>query len=315
MSSAGVTERRLLTAADIERGPKPRFGTSGTNIGRLHSIGREIRARVERLDRIGAKAVNMVDSINCLLREAEPLCDPDGFVAFKERYCPELGRSRTYELLAVDRGSKTVEQIRAAGRARVVKHRAAQRLRSAFVTDNESVTSDAPHGDKVRVNGETVSLGKFSPAAQEQIAKETSSVVVRTTEEGSKEPVVRAEPSAEDVVDFIGERLSTSAESAKRVLNMWSDIEQHAPDVAADVRDDMAAEIRALIIEWDKVLAVVEPREPLPSAGATRSHTAAEESPNETCQCTTCKGPTGDPQATCTNQMELPLGGSWRSLA
>jgi N6-adenosine-specific RNA methylase IME4/ParB-like chromosome segregation protein Spo0J len=33
-----------------------------------------------------------------------------------------------------------------------------------------------------------------------------------------------------------------------------------------------------------------------------------EESSNETRQCTTCKGATGDPQATCTNQMGLPLG-------
>jgi N6-adenosine-specific RNA methylase IME4 len=32
---------------------------------------------------------------------------------------------------------------------------------------------------------------------------------------------------------------------------------------------------------------------------------APEESSNETCQCATCKGPTGDPQATRTNQMEL----------
>jgi hypothetical protein len=31
-------------------------------------------------------------------------------------------------------------------------------------------------------------------------------------------------------------------------------------------------------------------------------------SSHETCQCTTCKGSTGDPQATCTNQMGLPLG-------
>jgi len=42
---------------------------------------------------------------------------------------------------------------------------------------------------------------------------------------------------------------------------------------------------------------------------ARRSGTAPEESSNETCQCTTCKGPRrGDPQATCTNQMGLPLG-------
>lgn len=129
----------LVTAAIIEREPKPRSGTYGTRIAHLHRLGREIRARVESLDRIGAKAVDMVDSINYLLGEAEQLCTPDGFVAFKQTYCPELGRSRTYELLAIEQGRKTVEQIRAAGRERVAKHRAAQRS----VTDNKSVTADA----------------------------------------------------------------------------------------------------------------------------------------------------------------------------
>jgi hypothetical protein len=115
---------KAKTGAATKKAVEPVTATST----KLERIGREIRARVERLDRIGARAVDMVDSIKYLLREAEQLCDgPDGFIAFKQTYCPELGRSRTYELLAVERGRKTVEQIRAAGRERVAKHRAAQR--------------------------------------------------------------------------------------------------------------------------------------------------------------------------------------------
>jgi hypothetical protein len=172
--TAKVKDPRPLTAADIEREPKPRFGTS--DICRLHSIGREIRVRVEKLNQIGAKAVDMVDSINCLLREAEPLCDPDGFVAFKQRYCPDLGRSRMYELLAVEQGRKTVEQIRASGRERVAKHRAAQRT----VTDNESVTANVSSaGNKVRVNGEAVRVDKLGPA-QDQIAKALCETIEQT---------------------------------------------------------------------------------------------------------------------------------------
>jgi hypothetical protein len=44
-------------------------------IDRLLQIGREITARVERLDKIGVKAVDHVDSINHLLAEAEKRCE------------------------------------------------------------------------------------------------------------------------------------------------------------------------------------------------------------------------------------------------
>jgi hypothetical protein len=150
------TAKRVVTAADIERelasravtldppSETPRSGTAGTHLADLQRIGREIRARVERLDRIGAKAVNMAASINHLLGQAEALCTPEGFVAFKQCYCPELGRSRIYELIAIEQGRKTVEQVRAAGRARVAKHRKARAMviASPPVTDRESVTAD-----------------------------------------------------------------------------------------------------------------------------------------------------------------------------
>ena len=55
---------------------------------RLLQIGREIAARVEKLDKIGVKAVDHVDSINHLLGEAEKLCKtPEIFEAFKQRHC------------------------------------------------------------------------------------------------------------------------------------------------------------------------------------------------------------------------------------
>jgi hypothetical protein len=81
-ASGGATQSRRVeyapdvwSAADIERRPVS---------GRLHSIGREIAARIERLDKYGGKAVDMVDSINQLLSEAEKFCDAEGFEAFKK---------------------------------------------------------------------------------------------------------------------------------------------------------------------------------------------------------------------------------------
>jgi hypothetical protein len=105
---------------------------------RLDQIGREITARIEKLDKIGEKAVDHVDSISHLLAEAEKLCDtPQAFEAFKRQHCPKLGQSRTYELLAINEGRKSLEKVRAATRARVAKHRAAKKT----VTESDSVTS------------------------------------------------------------------------------------------------------------------------------------------------------------------------------
>jgi hypothetical protein len=140
-----------ITAADIKKEPKPRFGLNGTAIGSLHGLGREIRVRIEKLDFLGVKAVDQIDSINKLLDEARKLCDESGFEEFKRSYCPELGKSRTYELLAVKEGRKTLEQIRADGRRRVAEHRARklekakQTAEKNNVTEKSSVTEGGGH--------------------------------------------------------------------------------------------------------------------------------------------------------------------------
>ena len=104
----------------------------------------------------------MVNSIEHLIKDAEALCDADGFEAFKKSYCDELSKSRTYELLAISAGRKTIEEIREADTGiGVAKHRKAKR-----VTEKDSVTS-LP----AQVNGQAVDLGELGPAAQERIAK------------------------------------------------------------------------------------------------------------------------------------------------
>jgi hypothetical protein len=104
---------------------------------KLEAIGDEIKVRVGKIDHLGGKAVDMFDSINHLLADAEKLCGPAEitFEDFKKTYCPEFGRSWTYELLALQEGRKSLEEIRAATRKRVARHR-------ANVTDKPSVTSD-----------------------------------------------------------------------------------------------------------------------------------------------------------------------------
>jgi hypothetical protein len=62
---------------------------------RLKDIGREIKARVGKLDQLGGKTVDMIDSIDHLLADAEKLCDPAGFTFEAGRQAPHpiLGQS------------------------------------------------------------------------------------------------------------------------------------------------------------------------------------------------------------------------------
>jgi hypothetical protein len=144
---------------------------------RLEQIGREITARVEKLDKLGAKAVDHVDSIDCLLVEAEKLCETrEAFEAFKRKHCAELGRSRTYELLAIKDGRKSREEIRALTRARVAKHRA----RKKSVTDNPSVTSKTATGECSKAPApERTAEPQASDAANKCMAKWKSKVTKR----------------------------------------------------------------------------------------------------------------------------------------
>jgi hypothetical protein len=112
----------------------------------LQKFGREIEARVKQLEQYGGKAVDMKDSIEHILRDVRKRCaDDDAFEAFKKRYCPKLGKSRTYELLAIEQGKKTLDQIRSDTRKRVADHRA--KAKEKPVTENPSVTDREEKAD------------------------------------------------------------------------------------------------------------------------------------------------------------------------
>lgn len=112
---------------------------------RLLAIGREIEAKATKADTYHGKAIDMVDSIKALLIEAHSYCDHDGFNAFRKRYCPSLGRSRAYELLAIASGRKSVGQIKAQGAARQARHVAKLKAAAAALrkADRPLVTDSA----------------------------------------------------------------------------------------------------------------------------------------------------------------------------
>jgi hypothetical protein len=104
-----------VTAAQIEKGVDlpPR----------LQEIGEEITARLTTADRALERAENHTIAIDQLLSEAKAFCDEGGFKRFKEKFCPSLGRSRSYELFAVSAGRKTDEQTKNETRERQRKYR------------------------------------------------------------------------------------------------------------------------------------------------------------------------------------------------
>ena len=98
---------------------------------RLTELGQRIAAHLEKAARCDQKANDHRISAGRLLAEAKKLCDEGGFAAFHERFCPNLGKSRTYELLAIASGRKSLEQSRAINAERNRKHRAEKKRGAA----------------------------------------------------------------------------------------------------------------------------------------------------------------------------------------
>jgi hypothetical protein len=135
-----ATETNSSTAA-IE----PKFGADQVEKKcpeRLREIGKQIAARLEKIDKQIEQAENHSISVNQLLDEAKELCDEGGFNAFRETFFPNLGKSRVYELLAIGTNKKSFEDIKASTRARVAKHRANKAPTSNSVTVTEKSEQD-----------------------------------------------------------------------------------------------------------------------------------------------------------------------------
>jgi hypothetical protein len=101
----------------------------------LQELAKRISVQYEKARRYEEKADQHDRSIGQHLAKAREACDEGAFNAFREKFCPYLGKSRVYELLAIGENRKSLEETRKTNRERVAKHRAAK-----------SITSVAPHG-------------------------------------------------------------------------------------------------------------------------------------------------------------------------
>jgi hypothetical protein len=122
-----------ITAADVEKGCPVV----------LQDLGERIAAHLERARKCEEKAEQHYTSVAKLLVNAKKVCDEGGFTAFRERFCPKFSQSRAYELLSIANDKKSVEEIRAATRARVAKHRANKAADAVTVAESTESAHEA----------------------------------------------------------------------------------------------------------------------------------------------------------------------------
>jgi hypothetical protein len=101
----------------------------------LRDLSKQIAAHLDKARKYEEKAEQHYTAVSQLLVQVRDLCDEAGFDAVRKKFFPDLGRSRTYEILAIATGKKSIEDTRATTRERVARHRAKQ-AESVTVTDS-----------------------------------------------------------------------------------------------------------------------------------------------------------------------------------
>jgi hypothetical protein len=129
IATSALAEDLKITAAEIEGDQCPRF---------ILNLSKQIAVHLERARKAEGKAEQHYIAIQQLLEKAKQNCDAGGFAAFQAKFCPDLGRSRTYELKAIATGKKTIEDARASSRERQARCRA-RKAESVTVTDSSPV--------------------------------------------------------------------------------------------------------------------------------------------------------------------------------
>src|SRR5450755_3120879 len=90
----------------------------------LQDLAKQLMAEFEKLYERKQLASDQELAVKKLIAKVKALCDVGGFAAFREKFFPNLGKSRVYELLAIATNKKSVEESRAGNRKRQAKHRA-----------------------------------------------------------------------------------------------------------------------------------------------------------------------------------------------
>ena len=109
----------------------------------LQDLGKRIAVDLDKARKCAEKFEQYYTSIDQYLAEAQRICDDGGFKAFREKFFPDLGKSRVYELLQIATNKKSNEQVKASTRERVAKYRAKKATGSVTVTEKPGSAGDA----------------------------------------------------------------------------------------------------------------------------------------------------------------------------
>jgi hypothetical protein len=161
----------------------------------LCKLGKEIGAHLDKARKCEDKAEQHYTAVAQLLRQAQKLCDDGAFTAFKAKFCPDLGRSRAYEILAIATGKKSIKQVRAATRERTARSRA-KKAESATVAES---TATKPNKVETAGNNDATESAQRRRAYYEA-AEAGDDPDTATTENAIPDPAgsVSAAPSGND---------------------------------------------------------------------------------------------------------------------
>jgi hypothetical protein len=131
----------------------------------LEQLGAEIVARIEAGDKAKEKASNHYLAAGIRLKEAREKTGAT-FPDFLQKFCPNLRKSRAYQLIAVAGGRTTVEAERTKTAERMRKHRAAKaaapKAAPTEAAPTEAAPTDRPSRDG-QADAKTEQVKKDSP--------------------------------------------------------------------------------------------------------------------------------------------------------
>ena len=171
-----MTKKHPWTSAQIEKDCPVK----------LQELGERINVHLTKAAQCDDKAEQHRISAGKLLAEAMAACDGGGFNKFRELCCPNLAKSRAHELLQIASAKKTAEEIKAATRERVNRHRSAKAAAlkvpapqsSVTVTDDAEASAEkrkaeyaAADGDTPNANGADTEAGTVANDAEAEIKK------------------------------------------------------------------------------------------------------------------------------------------------
>jgi hypothetical protein len=230
----------------------------------VQDLSKRIAVHYEKLVQCEGKAEQHKIAIGKLLIQAKEACDTGGFTAFRERFCPNLGRSRAHELLLIASGKKTIEETKAATRERVKKHRAVKKAASSKVSAPSVTVMDDPtasaekrnaeYADPPKINGKFAAEPKVEPAIPKPEAEaEVQRLDALEVPFKFLLPFTAAERVAVKrstrVFQFVLAINRTTEIPPKRFAmidldeNQWAEIEQIVEEVAQEVADRAADEV------------------------------------------------------------------------